>query len=78
MQCVCVCVFVRSLSKFDDLCRAENVPLDTPIDEAEGTLPSILKFRQYLHDRSVGNQVAGPGRPRGAATPAARYEFRSV
>lgn len=72
----CERVVVGSLSTFDDLCRAQRVPLETPIDEAEGTLPAILKFRQYLHDRRMGNQVAGQGRPRCTSTPAARFDLR--
>ncbi len=59
---------LSSLATFDELCQSGEVPLDTIIEDASPLVANILKFRQFLLDRSVGNAV-GPGRPRAVATP---------
>ena len=61
---------LSSLATFDELAQSGEVPLDTIIEDASPLVANILKFRQFLLDRSVGNAV-GPGRPRAVATPTA-------
>ena len=61
---------LSSLATFDQLAKSGEVPLDTIIEDASPLVANILKFRQFLLDRSVGNAV-GPGRPRAVATPTA-------
>ena len=63
------CPATCSLSNFDKLCQEHSIPIDTDEDEAEGTLPAILRFRKHLQGASTGIVVKGPGRPKGAATP---------
>jgi len=60
------------LSNFDQMCRSRQVPMDTSIEDAEFTLPAILKFRQFLQDQTSGMVAPARGRAKGASTPKAK------
>lgn len=46
--------------------------MDTSIDDAEGVLPAVLKFRQFLQDQSSGVSRTAGRAPKGTATPGAK------
>jgi hypothetical protein len=64
-------VVLSSLSAFDKLCSKYDVPINSHDEGERSVLSVLINFRNFLDDRSNGVSQ-GHGRPKGAATPAAK------